>query len=68
MGNFVENLNLGNRFRPPPWSPWSLSGLHYSASTILLRIDSYWRLQKLLANQELSWNFTIGIIGGNFQD
>ena len=19
MGNFAENLNLGNRFRPPPW-------------------------------------------------
>ena len=19
MGNFDENLNLGNRFRPPPW-------------------------------------------------
>ena len=20
MGNFAENLNLGNRFRPPPWN------------------------------------------------
>ena len=24
MGNFAENLNLGNRFRPPP-PPWELS-------------------------------------------
>ena len=25
MGNFAENLNLGNRFRPPPWDLQSKS-------------------------------------------
>ena len=35
MGNFTENLNLGNRFRPPPPDPQAQSEVKLPNEMIL---------------------------------
>ena len=37
MGNFAENLNLGNRFRPPLFtvSFWAILWVHFWATLIV---------------------------------
>ena len=36
MGNFAENLNLGNRFRPPASQPWSSRDSTLAANNMYL--------------------------------
>ena len=42
MGNFAENLNLGNRFRAPPANFNTLeSSLYWKSGSTLLEIREY---------------------------
>ena len=48
MGNFAENLNLGNRFRPPPPALVQMSRLRVY-TTITRSIDFLYKLSSFLA-------------------
>ena len=53
MGNFAENLNLGNRFRPPPVFSTQMTG---AAGGMELHWSQVQRMSRLIVSTS-SWHF-----------